>query len=241
MGTMDRRDQALLAACPVIAAPRFGALPEMGNGQRIIVACNGWFVQTRLDWLDSIVALGHGQPQMRLPYGEVAEYLRFSFGVLPIRLIDAFVVAGRERLPNEAAGVLIYSRRTGHLRLAMCEPEQASPVHIRYRRPAMAEDETVAVDLHTHGRAPAFWSGEDDRDDQGIKVVGVFGLLDQPRPSACFRLVINGLYQPLDRHPWQKARGEQQGEWPEQGAAAQPGEGWMRRVLLRWRVRHPPG
>ncbi|AEB85630.1 MULTISPECIES: PRTRC system protein A [Comamonadaceae] len=237
MSTMDPRDQALLAACPVIAAPRFGALPDMGNGQRIIVARNGWFVQTRLDWLDSIVALGHGSPSMRLPYGEVAEHLCFSFGVLPIRLIEAFVAAGREHLPNEAAGVLIYSRRTGQLRLAMCEPEQTSPVHIHYRRPAMADDETVAVDLHTHGRAPAFWSGADDRDDQGIKVAGVFGLLDRPRPSACFRLVINGLYQPLDRHPWR----ESQGEWPEQGAAAQRSEGWMRRVLWRWRERHLPG
>lgn len=233
---MDPRDQALLAACPVIAAPRFGALPDMGNGQRVIAARNGWFVQTRLDWLDSIVALGHGSPPMRLPYGEVAEHLRFSFGVLPIRLIEAFVAAGREHLPNEAAGVLIYSRRTGQLRLAMCEPEQTSPVHIRYRRPAMADGETVAVDLHTHGRAPAFWSGEDDRDDQGIKVAGVFGLLDRPRPSACFRLVINGLYQPLDRHPWREPRGE----WPEQGAAAQRSEGWMQRVLWRWRDRRLP-
>ncbi len=241
MGTTDPRDQALLAACPVVAAPRFGALSEMGNGQRIIVARNGWFVQTRLDWLDSIVALGHGLPQMRLPYGEVAERLCFSFGVLPIRLIEAFVAAGRERLPNETAGVLIYSRRTGQLRLAMCEPERASPVHIRYRRPAMAEDETVAVDLHTHGRAPAFWSGEDDRDDQGIKVAGVFGLLDRPRPSACFRLVVNGLYQPLDRHPWPQLQEGPQGEWPEQGVAAPRGEGWMRRVLWRWRDRHPSG
>ena len=241
MGTTDPRDQALLAACPVVAAPRFGALSEMGNGQRIIVARNGWFVQTRLDWLDSIVALGHGLPQMRLPYGEVAERLCFSFGVLPIRLIEAFVAAGRERLPNETAGVLIYSRRTGQLRLAMCEPERASPVHIRYRRPAMAEDETVAVDLHTHGRAPAFWSDEDDRDDQGIKVAGVFGLLDRPRPSACFRLVVNGLYQPLDRHPWPQLQEGPQGEWAEQGVAAPRGEGWMRRVLWRWRDRHQPG
>ncbi len=95
----------------------------------------------------------------------------------------------------------------------------------------------MAVDLHTHGRAPAFWSGEDDRDDQGIKVAGVFGLLDRPRPSARVRLVIKGLYPPLDRHPWR----EPQGEWPEQGVAAQRSEGWMRRVLWRWREGHLPG
>ena len=136
--TMDPRDQALLAACPVVAAPRFGALPDMANGQRIVVARNGWFVQTRLDWLDSITALGLEPPAMRLPYGEVQECLRFSFGQLPIRMIEEFVAYGRQHLPDEAAGVLIYSRSTGRLRLAICEAERASPVRIDYRRPPMA-------------------------------------------------------------------------------------------------------
>jgi PRTRC genetic system protein A len=200
---MDVRDQAQLAACPVVAAPSFSPLPDMANGQRIIVARNGWFVQTRLDWLDCITALGTEAPAMRLPYGEVREHLRFSFGPLPIRLIEEFVAYGRKHLPDEAAGVLIYSRSTGRLRLALCDAESASPVRIHYRRPLLADDETVAVDLHTHGRAPAFWSADDDRDDQGIKVAGVFGRLDQPMPMARFRLVINGLYKPLPHHPWQ--------------------------------------
>jgi PRTRC genetic system protein A len=234
---MDARDRALLAACPVVAAPRFGALPDMVNGQRILVARNGWFVQTRLDWLDSIVALGGEPPRMCLPYGEVAPRLRFRFGKLPIALIESFVAAGRARLPDEAAGVLIYSRSSGQLRLAMCEPEQASPSHIRYRRPPVADDETVAVDLHTHGRAPAFWSAEDDRDDRGIKVAGVFGLLDQPRPSARFRLAINGLYVALDQHPWC----EQQADWPTHDVPPIRAGGWMRRVLRRWREHQPLG
>jgi hypothetical protein len=72
---------------------------------------------------------------------------------LPIPLIEAFVTYGREHLPDEAAGVLVFSRRTGRVRLAFCEAEHTSPVRIDYRRPPMADDETVAVDLHTHGRA----------------------------------------------------------------------------------------
>lgn len=229
---MDVRDQALLASCPVVAAPRFSPLPDMANGQRIIVASNGWFVQTRLDWLDSITALSLDAPAMRLPYGEVREHLRFSFGQLPIPLIEAFVAHGRKHLPDEAAGVLIYSRSTGRLRLAFCEAVRASPMRIDYRRPPMADDETVAVDLHTHGRAPAFWSADDDRDDQGIKVAGVFGLLDQSRPMARFRLVINGLYQDLPRHPWpgpDALAGELEGE----GADPWPNR-WMRNVIRRW-------
>lgn len=229
---MDVRDLALQATCPVVAAPRFGDLPAMSNGQRVLVGRNGWFVQTRLDWLDCVVALGGDMPRMRLPYGEVAEHLRFSFGLLPIRLIEAFIAQGRACLPDEAAGVLVYSRSTGQLRLAMCEPMRTSPSRIDYRRPPMAGDETVAVDLHTHGRAPAFWSAEDDQDDQGIKVAGVFGLLDQPAPSACFRLVINGLYKPLDQHPWRRSvAADDVDSGANSGAST---AGWVRRVLGRW-------
>lgn len=230
---MDPRDQALLASCPVVAAPRYGALPGMDNGQRIVVARNGLFVQTRLDWLDSITALGMEPPAMRLAYGDVQEHLRFSFGQLPIRMIEDFVAYGREHLPDEVAGVLIYARSTGRLRLAICEAERASPIHIDYRRPPMASDETVAVDLHTHGRGPAFWSADDDRDDQGIKVAGVFGLLDQRMPMACFRLVINGLYKPLERHPWQRTQAiAPRSEDEEPGVVR---DGWMWRVMRGWR------
>jgi PRTRC genetic system protein A len=112
-------------------------------------------------------------------------------------LIEQFVDAGRKSLPDEAAGVLIYRRGACSLRLALCEPIHTSPGRIEYRRPPMADDETVAVDLHTHGRGLPFWSADDDRDDQGIKVAGVFGCLHQPRPLAEFRLVLNGWYKAL--------------------------------------------
>ncbi|MBP6037570.1 MAG: PRTRC system protein A [Azonexus sp.] len=198
---MDVRDLALQSACPVIAAPRFGPLPDMVNGQRIILAANGVFVQVKLDWLDCIQRLSPALP-IPLPYGGIKERLTFTFGVLPIRLIEAFIEAGRRGLPNEVAGALIYSRRSRSLRLALCEPLDVSPHQIDYRVPAMDADETLAVDLHTHGHGLPFWSAKDDRDDQGIKVAGVLGCLHQPKPSALFRLAVNGRFHPLP-HPWQ--------------------------------------
>jgi PRTRC genetic system protein A len=198
---MDVRDLALQAACPVIAAPRFGPLPDMANGQRIILAANGVFVQVRLDWLDCIQRLSPALP-IPLPYGVVEERLAFTFGVLPIRLIEDFIAAGRRGLPNEVAGALIYSRRNRNLRLALCEAIDVSPHQIDYRVPAMDADETLAVDLHTHGHGRPFWSAKDDGDDQGIKVAGVFGCLHQPKPQALFRLVVNGRFRSLP-HPWQ--------------------------------------
>lgn len=198
---MDVRDLALQAACPVLAATRFGPLPEMANGQRIILAANGVFAQVKLDWLDCIQRLSPALP-IPLPYGAVDERLAFSFGVLPIKLIEDFIEAGRRGLPNEVAGALIYSRRTRCLRLALCEPAAASPDRIDYRVPPMEADETLAVDLHTHGQGRPFWSDVDDRDDLGIKVAGVFGYLHHPTPRAEFRLVVNGRFRALP-HPWQ--------------------------------------
>jgi len=226
---LDVRDAALQAACPLVAAPRFGALPDMPNGQRIVLAANGVFVQVQLDWLDCMQRLAPALP-IPLPYGEIEERLRFGFGVLPIRLIEAFIDAGRRGLPDEVAGALIYSRRSRLLRLALCEPRHASPARIDYRMPPMDADESLAVDLHTHGRLPPFWSDTDDRDDQGIKVAGVFGCLHEPRPRALFRLALNGYFRPLP-HPWQAPAETIGTEEP----VLEPG--WLRRILTFYQAR----
>lgn len=198
----DPRDVALQGSCPTLSAPRFGALPDMENGQRVIVAANGVFVQVKLDWLDCTVRIAHLAPVPALPFGALRERVAFTFGVIPVALLEDFVAAGRRGMPNEVAGGLIYSRRTKALRLAVFDAIRTSPDHIDYRMPELASDETVAVDLHTHGRDAAFWSPTDNRDDRGIKVAGVFGHLHQPRPSAAFRLAINGHYLQLC-HPWE--------------------------------------
>jgi PRTRC genetic system protein A len=200
----DPRDGALQRACPVIAAPLFGALPAMENGQRIIVASNGVFVQVKRDWLDCVERLGGMDAAMPLPYGRIAPIVRFAFGTIPIALLDGFIASGRAALPNEIAGGLIYSAAQSALRLAIYEPLNSTAHGIEYRMPALARDESIAVDLHTHGRLPAFWSATDDMDDRSVKVAGVFGTLDGERPSAAFRLVLNGMYRQL-AHPWQAA------------------------------------
>lgn len=194
----DPRDVALQHSCPALSAPRFGALPDMENGQRVIVAANGVFVHVKLDCIVRIADLA---PVPALPFGALRERVAFSFGVIPVTLLERFVEAGRCGLPNEVAGGLIYSRRTKGLRLAVFDAIRACPDRIDYRMPDLASDETVAVDLHTHGRDAAFWSPTDNRDDRGIKVAGVFGHLHQAKPSAAFRLAVNGHYVPL-RHPW---------------------------------------
>jgi PRTRC genetic system protein A len=201
---IDRRDEALQRACPVLAAPLFGALPAMENGQRVVVASNGVFVQVKRDWLDCVERMGDTDAGLPLPYGEVTPSIQFAFGTIPVVLLEAFIAAGRAGLPNEIAGGLIYSAERRTVRLAIYESVGSTAHGIEYRLPLLAGDESIAVDLHTHGLLPAFWSATDDRDDRSVKVTGVFGNLDRELPSAAFRLVLNGMYRPL-AHPWEVA------------------------------------
>ena len=73
--------------------------------------------------------------------------------------------------------------------------------HVHYRIDDLREGEVLAVDLHSHGLHGAFWSAKDDRDDNGVRVCGVFGNLDRARPTARFRLVLNGHFVNLP-NPW---------------------------------------
>ena len=76
-------------------------------------------------------------------------------------------------------------------------PKARTPSTCATGSPTSPRAETLAVDLHSHGRAPAFWSADDDADDNGVRVCGVFGHLDRAQPTAKFRLVLNGHFVTL--------------------------------------------
>jgi PRTRC genetic system protein A len=200
--TIDPRDAALAASCPVVAAPSFGRLEPHEQGQRMVLANDGVYLQFRNPWLSCTTRVGAIKPGLRLPYGSMAATVEFAFGTIPLALLDEFIEHGREALPREAAGALIYDCKRRALALRMHEALDAGSGHIHYRVAAMDEDEVLAVDLHTHGCHGAFWSQTDNRDDLGIRVCGVFGNLDRDRVSARFRLALNGLYVDLP-NPWE--------------------------------------
>jgi PRTRC genetic system protein A len=201
--SIDPRDAALQATCPAVAVPRFGALSPAPPGQRVLLARNGTFLEVTRSWLRFVFKLGDLPVKPPLPYGDVQEHLSFAFGVIPLRLLGEFIAHGRRALPNETAGALVFSKTRGALRLVIHEALQSGPAAIHYRIDRMEADEELAVDLHTHGALGACWSSTDDADDQGVKVCGVFGNLDHVRPSAAFRLAVNGRFIKLP-HPWDR-------------------------------------
>ncbi|QBE66363.1 PRTRC system protein A [Pseudoduganella lutea] len=190
----DPRDAVLLAACPVIAAPRHGALPSMSPGLRLVVAANGVFVQVRLPWLDCLQRFGGIDSGLPVPYGALSPWLRLSFGVIPADLLRRFIASARYAAPDETAAAIIHDGRSGMLRVATCETVEADRDHVVYRLPLLAATEQVVLDLHSHGDAPAFFSALGDADDRAIKLCGVFGRVRSRHPEARVRLAINGLF-----------------------------------------------
>ena len=202
----DPRDAALQQSCPCVSMPMFGALPELGAGQRMLLGRNGVFLQMRTPWLDCTTRVGQLAERLPLPYGDVVERIAFSFGAIPIRLLECFIEVARAALPDEVAGALIYDEHRQTLSLRIHEGLDVGRSHVRYKIGNLGAGEMLAVDLHSHGRLGAFWSADDDRDDDGVRVCGVFGNVDCATPTARFRLVLNGHYVPLPS-PWDAGDG----------------------------------
>jgi PRTRC genetic system protein A len=124
-----------------------------------------------------------------------------DFGKLGTALaqLKEFAIKARADAPIEAAASVLWDHRQKQWRIEY--PEiigEASASRIHYRQVEPGPDESVAIDLHSHGHLDAFFSATDDADDRGaVKVSGVYGNLDTDKPTVAFRLCVLGLYIPL--------------------------------------------
>ena len=67
--------------------------------------------------------------------------------------------------------------------------------HIDYDEIRLQEGEHLVVDMHSHGDMPAFFSGEDDRDDAGaMRFSVVVGNIGSETPSSQMRLCLAGVF-----------------------------------------------
>ena len=55
--------------------------------------------------------------------------------------------------------------------------------------------ESAVLEFHSHGRMAAFFSGTDDRDEQGFRLYGVAGKLDRMEPELRLRVGVYGHFQ----------------------------------------------
>jgi len=194
-------DMALLAAAPIAAVPRHAPFhPLQENGHRFLLAADGLHLEVRRPWLHFIHRLAE-QTAVAIPYGEVEKTCLLDFKSIGSALpqMKEFATKARADAPIEAAASLLWNHRERTWRIAY--PEiigEASASMIQYAQVEVGPDESLALDIHSHGHAGAFFSDTDDTDDRGaVKISAVFGNLDSDKPTCAFRLSVLGLYIPI--------------------------------------------
>lgn len=195
----DPRDVALAKSFPILGVPRFGTFePLTTNGQRLLVTASGFFLEVRRDWLYAVQPCGIPLGMVKYPFGEILPVTQLSFGKIPRALVEQFIAIARNALPNEVAGAIVFHANTGKLELRIFESLQASKAHVRYAMPSLAPGEHIAVDIHSHGDMPAFFSAVDDKDDSSAtKLAAVVGCVGKDQPDVEVRLCLSGLFIPI--------------------------------------------
>lgn len=193
-------DMALLAAAPIAAVPRHAPFhPLQENGHRFLVAADGFYLEVRRPWLHFIHQLAP-RGAVAMPYGAIEKKCELDFKSIGSALPQMKEFAGQARAhaPIEVAAMLLWDHRKKTWRIEYPEVEDASAGHVRYRTVEPGPDESLALDLHSHGHLGAFFSTTDDEDDRGaVKISGVFGNLDTGKPTVAFRMCVLGLYIPI--------------------------------------------
>ena len=114
-------------------------MPLTSNGQRLLIAGNGFFLEVWRDWLFAIQPCAQRDGAIRYPFGAIESVLTLPIGGQIVPLIDAFVATARAHLPNECAAVGVYDRPTRHCTLKDCETVNASPTEVTYVPPCLAQ------------------------------------------------------------------------------------------------------
>lgn len=196
-------DVAVLKAAPIAAVPAHSAFhPLQEAGHRFLLAADGLHLEVRRPWLHFTHRLAE-HAGVRVPYGRLEPKVELAFGKLGTALeqMKEFAIHAMEAAPLESAAILIWNHVSNQWSIKY--PKiigEATADRIQYEQVDLAEDgsESIAMDLHSHGHAPAFFSPTDDVDDAGtVKIAAVFGNLDQSMPTVTFRLCVLGLYLPL--------------------------------------------
>lgn len=206
----DATAEAVLSAVPCYPVPPFGASPALDglraaqSSKGLAVGADGVMMILRRPWLEVDALIAPPLPA-HVPYGSVGKpRAALRCGLIPGDLLDQVLVHFMDALPNEAAAFVLWNAATCAFAITYPHIEDASPSRLVYRPPAIGPDWHVVADLHSHGRAGAFFSATDDADDMhATKIAIVAGRLGDPEGvELVARLCAGGMFLPMPRSPF---------------------------------------
>lgn len=164
---MHELDMILQEACPTLMVPKYGKLePLSESGYRYLSASDGLWIEVKRPWLSLVWPVAQ-QNEFAMPYGSLEKKIQLSFDKISKELTDLFLADATAALPNEFGGWLIWDKIEQILKYQPLKSIEAGPDHLKVERIDLADHESLAVDLHSHGYGNAFFSPIDDVDDLG--------------------------------------------------------------------------
>lgn len=206
---MNILDMTLQRSFPTVMVPRNEVVAEMqAAGERLLVAENGVFVEILRPWISLVRKIATYTVRTAIPYGRLTPTTRLLCETIPPDLIGAFAGMARKAHPNETGAWIVWSPSTQAFRLAPVGIVTHTGGSLKYEPPALAGDEVLVMDCHSHGRHPAYFSSTDNDDDRhDVKFALVIGNCERPNPSIAARLCAKGIFEEMERAPsaWYEA------------------------------------
>jgi PRTRC genetic system protein A len=155
----DPRDRVLDAACPLRSAPRYTAHQQTPAGAKcIIAAADGLYIEAA----SGALRVRQRIAALPLPYGPLAPSVELVHGPVPRDLFAQFIRRACESPDREVAAAIV-ATSSGY-ELHWPNVLSSSAGHVRFIDD-IDDEESIVVDLHSHGRHRAFFSPTDDQSD----------------------------------------------------------------------------
>lgn len=193
---MNKKDAVLQSHCRTVMVPRYEELEPCRVGQtRYLMGQGGLYLETRTPWGHLVEKLWNSP--RTFPYGEVEEVDKFAlvFHRSGTALAQARVWASYNAASDvEDASVVVYDARSDEFYPLGRPASTRTATRITSKLPEIEDHESIAIDVHSHGRLPAYFSSEDNEDDKGgVRICVVFGAWDGFRfTQAVMRYVVEG-------------------------------------------------
>jgi PRTRC genetic system protein A len=170
---------------------RRGPPERSGLAYDYLLGGDGVFVASENDHLDVRVPVARGFVR-GLP--DLGALCTLKNGRLPISIWNDLVDTGRtwSAVGHEVLLAVVWDPPLGYRTLR--PPQVVGAERVIYRpKPA------TVLELHSHHAHPAYFSRVDNADEQALRLYGVVGRLDRPRPEVALRVGAYGYHLPL---PW---------------------------------------
>ena len=189
-------DLITMGIFPLLAASRTGVLQDPDkHGVRYVAANNGLWRAIDTAWLKALTPVALCSKTAVIPYGQLTRSVEFFCSMPPASLWREFAALAKASLPNEVAAAMLWNAEHDTWRLSARHSIEANPQFVKYQEVELQDGEHFVVDIHSHGKLPAFFSPTDSQDDFGsIKVSAVLGCVGHGETNIRMRLML------IDQH-----------------------------------------